>query len=154
MTCCGSVRADAMCEVGGFDETITYGEDLDLAYRLRRRYPTGLCRAHGAVAGMLDAGTLQVAREKMAVFAGDNLSQMARRYPTLLADMGLAGLQSPRSLTGRGLGVLFQPRISRWLEKALPVLPTRLSSAAIRYIIGQTIVEHYLAGCKQLDADG
>jgi glycosyltransferase involved in cell wall biosynthesis len=39
---CMLVRTDAIKEVGGFDESLTWAEDLDLWRRLARRYPVGV----------------------------------------------------------------------------------------------------------------
>ena len=36
------VRRDVFFEVGGFDETITWGEDIDLYFRIARRYNLGM----------------------------------------------------------------------------------------------------------------
>ena len=136
-----SVRRAAFDAVGGFTESVTYGEDLDLAGRLAVRYPDGL-RVAGE-ASVYDhrdlAGTLQVLGE----FAGRNLPAMARANPGLLRMAGLKALASPAPHHRLARRVL--PALAVATRKVLPVVPERLVPLAVRLVIAGHVAGAYRA---------
>jgi glycosyltransferase involved in cell wall biosynthesis len=136
-----SVRRAAFDAVGGFDERVTYGEDLDLAGRLAVQHPRGL-RVAGQ-ASIYDhrdlAGTLRVLRE----FAGRNLPSMVRKNPGLLRLARLEALVGGAPHHRLARRVL--PTAARLVRAALPAIPERLVPLAVRLILAGAVTDAFLA---------
>ncbi|MDA8207731.1 MAG: glycosyltransferase [Actinomycetota bacterium] len=84
---CLAVRAADFREVGGFDESLRYGEDVDLLWRLRNR---------GAIAYYSgDEGAAHMARPTLSAFLGQRFSYgtsaapLVRRHPGVLTHLSM-----------------------------------------------------------------
>ena len=90
------VRREALDEVGGFDESLRYGEDVDLCWRLHRagwaiRYDPRVAVQHLEP----DAWTAWLARR---FHYGTSAGPLARRHPGTLRGPSLRGLVAPVTL--------------------------------------------------------
>lgn len=137
------LRARAYREAGPFDEGVTYGEDLEYACRLARRYPEGLRYAPHAVAVLYDVGDLSTALAKMREFAGGNLPYMVRKHPEVAAQVGLDRVAPEAGWRGRLARMAVSAPVAGLVRRVLPVLPRRLSDYAVRYLLGYTLVASY-----------
>src|SRR5690606_26007022 len=97
-----SVRRAALDAVGGFDEGIPYGEDIDLAYRLAQRYEGGLWLAPDAAVLQHGAPRLDEALAKWRRFGRVSVPLILDRHPEVAPVVGadLAGGPSLRGLLG------------------------------------------------------
>lgn len=148
LTCVAAVRAEAARAVGGFDESITYGEDLDVAARLSRRAPEGLRYAPDAVGRMHDLGDLTTALAKLREFGRDNLPAMIARYPELARQTGVDVVHSAAGARGLAARLLLRPRLAGLVRRVLPGLPGVLSDYAVRYLLGYTLAVSYREGLQ------
>ena len=137
-----SVRARALEEVGGFDDELSYGEDLDLAYRLWQRYPRGLRFEPAARVAHLDHGTLEGRRAKLRVFGRENLPRLLRKHPGLAGPAGLRFVLSSGHRSGPPWQ-LFHPSMARLVHATLRWLPRPLRPFAVRYVLASAVVEGY-----------
>jgi glycosyltransferase involved in cell wall biosynthesis len=107
-TPCMLMRKDVLDEVGGYDEAMRWGEDLDLWRRIAQRYPVDLVnevlvrvRVHAASASTLKTNALPDFRRYLdKAFADDSelsLSFRRRAYARMY-------LQFARNLLGEGGG--------------------------------------------------
>ena len=142
-----SVRREAFQKAGGFDLSVTYGEDLDLAGRLAARHPDGL-----RLAGRADvydhrdlAGTLGVIGE----FGARNLPHMARANPDLLGLAGLGALASPKWRHRLARAVL--PPVAGLARRALPALPAALVPPAVRLVLAGHLTRSFRDGARRTD---
>lgn len=137
VTAACAVRDEALRDAGGFDETITYGEDLALACRLAADSPDGL-HASGGVARIADTSTLGRALANIAAF-GSALPAIERACPDVLRLAGLDRAVGPgwRAALGR----------SRPLAALVSCLaahvPRPFQPAAVRYLLGHTLLRAY-----------
>ncbi len=129
-----SVRADALRAVGGFDEAISYGEDLDLAYRLWQRWPGGLFHEPAAVVHQYDVGGLDERLRKLREF-GANLPRLLAKHPGLADAAGLRVVASP------AWSRLLRPEVARLARRMLPLAPPDLRRAIIRYALASAVAE-------------
>ena len=143
-----SVRASALRDVGGFDASITYGEDLDLAARLAAQQPDGL-RLAGTVR-LFDHRTLGGALCILREFGGENLPRMAWRNPDVLRVGRLAPVTS-RAWRYRMLRAVLRPAGAA-ARVMLPVLPGAVQARAVRLVLASTLAAAYQSGRRRLDA--
>jgi glycosyltransferase involved in cell wall biosynthesis len=135
-----SMRRQALDAVGGFDEGIPYGEDIDLAYRLDRKYRGGLWLARDAEVVQHGAPRLAEALAKWKRFGLVSVPLLLDRHPSLAPVIG-ADLAEARSLKGLfGVLALHEPA-SRFVQRLLSRLPQRLRVLAVRYLVAASIVE-------------
>ena len=124
-----AVRRDALDRIGGFEETIGYGEDVALACRLAARAPAGLRLADTTVR-LHDVGHLEEAVGRAAAF-GRSLPRLrevcGRGTVSTLAR--LAPLAWAAGGTARGLYALVR-RLG----------PGQVRRKAVRYLLAATIV--------------
>jgi mycofactocin glycosyltransferase len=137
-----SIRADALRAVGGFDETIDYGEDLDLAYRLSRLGGGAFVREPRAVVYQLGLGDLNERVDKLRTF-GANLRRLAVKHPGLLRRADLGFVASPLW----SAGVL--PR--SLIRLAIDAAPRPLQLVLIRYLLAAAVASGYREGARQSD---
>ena len=135
-----AVRAEALAQVGGFPESVRYGEDLALACLLASQAPEGLLAAPEARALLLDAGDLDTALEKLKLFAAD-LPIVRSVCPDALEVAGLGRLVSPRPQDRLGLG-LGRWRLPAESVRASSLLPEWIQPLAVRYLLGHTLAAH------------
>lgn len=152
LTTAAAVRSDALAEAGGFEESISYGEDMELAARLSRIYPDGLRYAPGAVVEQYDLGSLETALSKMNEFGRDNLPAMVSRHAELAQWTGVDLVDSPSAPFWRKLGIrmLLRPTATKAIHSIVPYLPARLSNLAVRYLLGSMLATSYKEGSKAL----
>lgn len=133
-----SVQADAVRAVGSFDERFTYGEDIDFAYRLARRYPGGLVRSSTAVVEHYEHGDLDERLAKLREFGRDNLPLLLAKHPGLAEEANL-NFAEPSTLGAwaRRLALGIMP--SRAVRHALPRIPAPLRLVALRYLMAATV---------------
>lgn len=144
-----SVRAAAVREVGGFDEYLTYGEDLDFAYRLAQRYPQGLVYAPDAVVHHFDHGHLGDRLAKLRAFGRDNLPYLLDKHPGLARAADLEFVLSPAEQIGwraRLLRFGLRPRLGEALVALAPTLPSRLVPHVLRYVMAAEVMAAYTEG--------
>ena len=79
---CLMVRRKALEAVGGFDEQLRFGEDVDLVWRLSE---TGIIRYDAAVVAHHDHPTTFGAMIKRRVGYGSSAAALDRKHPTLVA---------------------------------------------------------------------
>ena len=152
LTTAAAVRRPALDAAGGFDGTVTYGEDLDLAARLAQLSSAGLRVAHSAPVRMHDAGDLGTALQKVTEYGRDNLPAMIARHPDL-ADWTRADWLTGRdgSWTGRLVNAALRPRLARWVRDRVDVLPAWMSDIAVRYVLAAQFAEAYRSGLTDID---
>ena len=141
ITCVAAVKRDAFDAAGGFDEAVTYGEDLALACALARRAPYGLRSVPGAVGTIYDLGTLDDAMRDVARF-GRDLWHIAARCPDVYR-LARLDMLVPTNLGGRFLLRLARWQapvaVAEWVVRHVP--PTR-STLLVRYLLGHTLAVH------------
>jgi len=140
LTTAAAVRRAALDAAGGFDPTITYGEDLELAARLAARDPNGLRADDGPPVAMHDPGTLATAVAKLTEFARDNLPVMIATHPELAAWTRADSLSSP--------AVRAALRLAPLAERLLPALPGPISNRAVRLMLARTFAEAWAVGSR------
>ena len=147
-----AIRHSVLAHVGGFNEALTYGEDLDLAVRLARYAPGGLHFVPGAVACMKDLGSLETAMAKMQEFGEHNLPEMVARAPELAEWTGVDVVDSafPPSLKKLGAKILLRPSVAGLVQRLLPTVPRPLSNLGVRYLLGYTLARSYSRGLSRL----
>ncbi len=79
---CLMVRRDALASVGGFDEQLRFGEDVDLVWRLSE---IGIIRYDAAVVAYHDHPTTFGAMIKRRIGYGSSAATLNRKHPTLVA---------------------------------------------------------------------
>lgn len=93
-----AIRADALRAVGGFDERIAYGEDLELAWRLRQQWPDAFRFVAEARVRQGDMGKLTDRLSKLEQF-GQELPALFARHHGLAEEAGLSSVASaPRRM--------------------------------------------------------
>lgn len=137
VTAACALNSASLAQAGGFDESIRYGEDLELACRLSAQSATGL-RASGAVVEISDTSTLEQALANMTAF-GSGLPAMERRCPDLLR---MAGLEQAlgsgwRYTLGKSVPV---GRVVRWMSRRVPL---RVQPFLVRYLLGHSLLRAY-----------
>ncbi len=143
------VHAEAIRTVGGFDEALTYGEDLEAGARLAERWPDGLRFVPEACAYQYDVGDLEVACAKMAEFGRHNLPRMVERHPQLAGQTGVDVVDSASGLRGKAYRALLHPRVAHAVRRVLPHLPRGVSDYAVRYLLGFTLAHSYREGRRR-----
>ena len=90
------LRRSAVAEVGGFDETLRYGEDVDLVWRLSAagwsvRYDPSVVARH-------DEPTSRRARLARRYHYGSSIGPLSRRHGSAVAGPALSGVLAPLRL--------------------------------------------------------
>ena len=150
-TPCMLMRKDVLDEVGGYDELMRWGEDLDLWRRIAQRYPVDLVdevlvrvRVHAASASALKARAVDDFQRYLAKALADDpgLAPSFRRRAsakmylqfarTLLGEGGAEDMRLARRLSLRALGQRpLQPNaLAAWLATWIPG-PLRARLAAL-----------------------
>ncbi|GAB5535258.1 MAG: hypothetical protein Rubg2KO_15070 [Rubricoccaceae bacterium] len=137
VTCAACIRTDVLRSVGGFDSSIGYGEDAELACRLAQRSPDGLYVASQAIVDLYGTETLDGACQKAAQF-GRSLRQIEVLHPDALEQLELASLNRPVSQA-----VLRSSLLARLVASLLGALPATLVSTGVRYLLGHAMVRGY-----------
>lgn len=140
LTTAAAVRRTALAAAGGFDPTVTYGEDLDLAARLATRDPNGLRADDGPPVAMHDPGTLATAVAKLTEFARDNLPAMIATHPELAAWTRADSLSRPV--------VRAALRLAPLAERALPALPGPVGDRAVRLVLARAFADAWAVGSR------
>ncbi len=104
-TACVVARGDALRAVGGFDETLLVGEDVDLEWRLGEATPPWRVRFEPATRVVADTRTRLGAFLRRRVDYGTSAAPLARRHPGALAPVSV----SPWSATVWGLVAVGAP---------------------------------------------
>lgn len=141
-----SVKAQAVREVGGFDERLTYGEDLDFAYRLAQEHPEGLRYSEKPVVHHYDHGTLATRIAKLREFGRDNLPLLLAKHPELAHAANVDFVDSPHltpSVAARLKRHVLQPRAAAAFQRLVPYAPARLSNLLLRYLMATAIADAY-----------
>jgi mycofactocin system glycosyltransferase len=115
------IRRAALLAVGGFDESLRYGEDVDLCWRLGMagwsvRYDPRVVVRHVEPASL----TRSLARR---FHYGTSAGPLARRHPGALRGPSLQGLVAPLTLARmrRGEGVALPADVQRRVARTAPV---------------------------------
>jgi len=146
-----SIRRDALDAVGGFDEGVPYGEDIELAYRLAARYPKGLRLAPDAVVLQHGAPTLEEALAKWERFGHTSVPLLMERHPGLARVIG-ADLAQEDSLRGLLGAILLHRPGARSVRRLLPHLPGALRTYAVRYLVAAALVTGVREGASTHEA--
>ena len=131
-----SIRRRALEEVGGFDEQIGYGEDLDLAFRLWKRWPQGLFREPGAVVHQHGLADLDARVSKLHAF-GRNLPALLTKHPDLAAAADLAVVVSP------AMKPFLSRPLSTGVRRALHRSPKSVQLFLIRHLLASAVAIGY-----------
>lgn len=142
ITACMLIRTRAVRRAGGFDESVTYGEDVLLALALEDRYPAGLRYAPSAVVDLFATADLEGALDNVFQF-GRELRRVEKQFPEAVDRLDLSFL-SPRStldcLLALGLrlpgGTTLARSLARWGRG-------READAAMRYLLAQAVTNGY-----------
>ena len=124
---------EAFDAVGGFDETIPYGEDLELAARLSRDHPEGLVSS-GTSVRVADVDDLDGALCRIRTF-GRALPAMVDRTPEVLEISRLEALFAPTILRAIARSI----PLARRVRAALTWLPERGVVLAVRYLLAHAL---------------
>ena len=139
-----SVKAEALRRIGGFDERFSYGEDIDVAYRLAQAYPDGLFFAERAVVRHHAHGTLDERLAKLRAFGRDNLPLLLEKHPEIAAAANLDFVPTPcRSLAGRAKGLVLSAPVAKALRRMLPRIPESARFVVLRYLMAAAIAEAF-----------
>ncbi len=139
------VRVDALDDIGGFDERLRFGEDVDLVWRLdeagwRCRYEPAVIVRHRPRAGWRDWIGQRIGY-------GSSAAPLARRHPGALAPLRM----SPWSLGAWLLAIVGRPALAGAVGGGsavalIPKLPTVPGGAAFRLAaLGNLRAGHQLA---------
>jgi len=123
------LRRAAVVEVGGFDEALRYGEDVDLCWRLHdagwaTRYDPGVIVRHLEP----DAWPALARRFRYGTSAGP----LARRHPGALRGPSLRGLVAPVQLL-RAARVDGQPVPAEVLRRVVTTAPVSTAAGLLRW---------------------
>lgn len=122
-------RTDAIREIGGFDESLRYGEDVDLVWRL---VAAGWrCRYEPAVAAGHRTRTTMPAWLAQRYRYGTSAAPLAQRHPGALAPVRMSGWSAaawaPVVMGLPLVGVTIAAASSAMLVRRLPQVPPRES---------------------------
>ena len=134
LTTAVAVRRSALGAVGGFDETVAYGEDIELASRLAARHPSGLAVCDRVVE-LRGVDSLDGVLGRMDTF-GRALASMP---PRVLQTAGLEVLAE----TSWRRRVAGSPALAVAVRRALPALPERGVALGVRYLLAHALVRAY-----------
>jgi len=137
VTCAACIQSDVLRQAGGFDTSIGYGEDAELACRLAPLSPAGLSVAPGAIVDLFGTETLEGACEKATQF-GRSLRQIEARNPAALEVLELVLLRKPLPRA-----LLHSTGLARLVESSLRALPDAMVGAGVRYLLGHALVQGY-----------
>lgn len=137
VTCAACIQADVLRRAGGFDPSVHYGEDADLACRFAALAPGGLHIASGAVVDLYGTETLPGALGKTRQF-GASLRQIVATTPNALDILGLSRLHSRFARSA-----LRSARLARLVQSLLPVVPPSLVATGVRYLLGHALYGGY-----------
>ena len=134
LTTAVGVRTSVLRDVGGFDATVAYGEDVELASRLAERHPEGLV-ACGRTVDLRGVDTLDGVLRRMRDF-GRALAQMPDR---VLRTAELEVLTAPSwrrrlAASRRGAAVV---------RRSLRVLPAAGVALGVRYLLAHALVRAF-----------
>lgn len=141
-----SVKANAVHEVGGFDERFSYGEDLDFSYRLSQRFPQGLRYSDRPIVHHYDHGDLDARLSKLREFGRDNLPLLLAKHPGLAAAARVDFVDSPHAMPSwksRLKRSMIRPKVAASLRRALPYLPRAFNTPILRYIMAASIADAF-----------
>lgn len=134
LTTAVAVRVAALDAVGGFDEAVAYGEDVELASRLAPRWPEGLV-ACGRGVDLRGVDTLDGVLARMRSF-GRSLAAMPDRV-LQVAGLGLLGDSSwQRRLASSEL-------VASVVRRALPAMPDAGVALGVRYLLAHALVRAF-----------
>ncbi len=152
LTTASCVRAEVLARAGGFNESISYGEDIELAVRIAQEHPAGLRYAPDGVARMFDLGSLETAIANMIEFGRDNLPAMVAEYPDLARWTGVDVVHShaEKGMRRAATRLILRPGLAKATRCILPRVPSGLSDYAVRYLLGYTLATSYMEGQKAL----
>ena len=141
-----SVKADAVATVGGFDERLSYGEDLDFAYRLSQHFPDSLRYSDRPVVHHYDHGNLDARLAKLREFGRDNLPILLAKHPALAraANVDFVDSRSRASTwrtTVKRLAV--QPALAEPIKRLIPYAPRAVSNLVVRYVLAASLSAAY-----------
>ena len=134
LTTAVGVRTCVLRDVGGFDATVAYGEDIELASRLAARHPEGLV-ACGRTVELRGVDTLDGVLDRMSAF-GRALAQMP---DGVLRTAELEVLAAPswrRRLAASRLGAAV-------VRRSLRVLPAAGVALGVRYLLAHALVRAF-----------
>lgn len=138
------VRSDAFDDIGGFDEALRFGEDVDFVWRLdqagwRCRYEPG-ARVHH------DPRSSVVARIRQQVGYGSSAAPLAQRHPRLLAPVHVnRWMAAAWSILGLG-----HPVIAVALAVANALGTSRRLPDVPRGLVARLTATSYLQGARQV----
>lgn len=137
-----SVKAHAIETIGGFDERFTYGEDIDLAYRLWQRFPSGLVRSRRALVDHYGHGSLDERLDKLREFGSRNLPLLLDKHPDIGSPANL-DFARPSTLSGwtRWAALRCAPR--KLLQLTIHRIPRHLRFVALRYLMAATVANAF-----------
>ena len=141
-----SVKAHVVREVGGFDERLSYGEDLDFAYRIAQRYPDGLRYSNRPVVHHYDHGSLDDRIAKLCEFGQGNLPLLLAKHPGLARAANVDFVDSPdlpSTVRRRLQRAVLQPSVASAVRSLLRYVPESVSDVLVRYVLAVTIAEAY-----------
>lgn len=119
-TACVLARVDALRAIGGFDETLRVGEDVDLVWRLGETSPPWRVRYEPAAVVRHDTRTLPADWLARRVVYGTSAALLDRRHPGSVAPASV----SPWSAAAWGLVAIGQPVAGAGTAAASTVLLT------------------------------
>lgn len=131
-----SVRADVLREVGGFEESLSYGEDLELAYRISERYPDSFRFEPAARVHQRDVGTLPEREAELRAF-GRHLPELFARHPGLAAAAGLSFVASSY------WRFVLHPALVALSRRALAHAPAPIVPPLVRYLLASATLAGY-----------
>jgi mycofactocin glycosyltransferase len=131
-----SIRRTALSAVGGFDEAIRYGEDLDLAYRISTRWPEGLRIEPNALVHQHGLTELDDRFAKLREF-GRNLPALLTKHPDLAAAADLMVVVSPTTRW------ILLPALASLARRMMPAVPKRLQHVFIRHVLASAVATGY-----------
>lgn len=141
------VRVEALDAVGGFDERLRFGEDVDLVWRLDERGWT--CRYDPSVSVWHEPRRTWRARLRQHAGYGTSAAPLALRHPRALSPVHVNGWTAATwalALLGRPAGaVALGVASSAALVRTLPGVPARAS-------FGLAVRGHLLAGRQLAEA--
>lgn len=131
------VRSEVLRNVGGFNPSIAYGEDAELACRLAAQHPDGLRWAPRAKVDLFGTDGLEGVLQKAQAF-GSALPSVQDVSPEAFSILGLTRLNSPVARVAFGF-----PGLDSVLRRLIRRVPRSWATLGVRYLLARALYRGY-----------
>ena len=139
---------------GKFNENLpAYGEDLDFAFRLWKKYPEGLFYSKTINVYMHNVKTIDEALSDYYQYGQYNVPLIIKRYPELAPYVAADFITSTNEWSWQNIiGIfLINPIIYHLVKWILYITPFPLSNLSVRYLLVASIAMGYRRHLKSVN---